>query len=176
MSIDVRAHPNLLPNVRVKQRPKARHWNQIVEHLNRQNTSGINSVIQLPNHLDNQANYTVHRFLLKNIQGDYLVCVRWDGVTEGTESISVCRPILLRTSTLSHNGVTFVYTDDVTRTASKAGETDETQVIVPAYVIGDQIYGTKNVFGGTGVVGSNGDPVVWHDMNMDARAWAKQAA
>lgn len=175
MSRDVRAHPNLLPEVRVRQRPKARHWNQIVEHLNRQNT-GVDSVTQLPNHLDNQTNYIVHRFLIKNIQGDYLVCVRWDGVTEGTESISVSRPMLLRTSTLSHNGVTFVYTDNVTRTASKTGETDETQVIVPAYVIGDQIFGTKNVFGGTGAISSDGSPIVWHDMNMDARAWAKQAA
>jgi len=174
MSSDVRAHPNLLPNVRVRQRPKARHWNQIVEHLNRQNT-GVDSVIQLPNHFDNRVNFITHRFLVKNIQGDYLVCVRWDGVTEGVESVSIARPMLLRTSTLSHNGVTFVYTDNVTRTASKTGETDETQVIIPAYVIGDQIFGTKNVFGGTGVVSVNGDPIVWNDMNMDARAWAKQA-
>ncbi len=176
MPTEVRAHPNLLPNVRVKQRPKARHWNQIVEHLNRQNTTGIDSVRQLENHFDNQTNFIVHRFKIKNIQGDYLVCVRWDGVTESDESTSVARPMLLRTSILSHNGVTFVYTDYVTRTASKTGETDETQVIVPAYAIGDQIFGTKNIFGGTGTVSASGEPVVWNDMNMDARAWAKQAA
>ena len=153
---------------------KAREWNQVADHLNRQN-SGVDIPRQLPNRADLAALAQTGRFRIKTIQGEYLVCVAWDGATEGTEQITVGRPYLLRTANLAHNGVTFVYTNDVTRTASKVGETDETQVIVPAYAVDDEITAIKGIERGTGVIGPGSSRVVWQDLNIDARAWAKEA-
>jgi hypothetical protein len=51
------------------------------------------------------------------IAGDYLVCSPWDGFTASDDVLSVARPPLLRTGLTDHNGITFTYPDDVTRTA-----------------------------------------------------------
>ena len=74
------------------------------------------------------------------------------------------------------DGVTFVHDSTIQRTASATGEDDETQVIVPAYVIGDIIVAMQNIVGGNGVKDRDGKALRWMDLNVDARAWAKQAA
>ena len=69
-----------------------------------------------------------------DIQPNDLGCVRvWRGNTIGTQAIFVARPARLR-SEASRDGVTYTYTDAQTRTASKAGETDEVQKVTPTSV------------------------------------------
>ena len=175
MADNPRQHSNLVPRV-VRGGPvRARDWNHIADHVNRQNT-GVNPALQLPNLTDSPGTSLFGRFRIKVIEGDSLLCVAWNGTTEGTEQISVARPFLLRTITADHNNVTFVYPDNVTRTASAAGETDETDVIVPAYVVDDEIIAIKGILRGTGAFTSASTTIVWQDLNIDARAWAKQAA
>ena len=179
-----RQHPVLIPHVRSGDPIKARDWNHIGEHINRQNT-GVDPARQLANVADISNAPGFGRFKIKTIESDYLVCVEWNGQDEGhigpsgarvTPSILVARPFLLRTVTASHNSVTFVYTDDTTRTASATGEDDETQVIVPAYAVDDEIIAIKGITRGNGAIGVANNPVLWQDLNIDARAWAKQAA
>jgi len=175
MADDPRQHSNLVPRVIPGGAIKARDWNHIGEHVNRQN-SGVNPALQLPNIVDSPGTALFGRFRIKVIEGDSLLSVTWNGSTEGTEQISIARPILLRTITTSHNDVTFVYSDNVTRTASKSGEDDEIQVIVPAYVVDDEIIAIKGIVRGTGAFTSSSTTIVWQDLNIDARAWAKQAS
>jgi len=174
MAEQVRQHANLIPRVVPGALIKAKDWNQIGDHINRQNT-GVNPARHLPNAADSATESQFARFRLKSIQGDYLICVTWNGFDEGDENINVARPVLLRTVTTSHNDVTFVYTDDVTRTASASGEDDETQVIVPAYVVDDEIFAIKGITRGTGALSETHRAIVWQDLNTDSRAWAKQA-
>jgi hypothetical protein len=63
---------------------------------------------------------------------------------------------------------------DVTRTADD-GATTETQVIVPAYVVDDVIYAMRGIEGGTNVIDDQNESVEWIDLNLDGRAWAKEA-
>ena len=173
---ELRASPNLLTNSLLSgDFIQAREWNQVADHINRQN-SGVATPRQLPNAADLQNLIQMGRFRIKSIQGEYLVCVEWNGATEGTVQINIDRPFLLRTSNLAHNDATFVYTGNETRTASAPAQTDETQVIVPAYVVDDEIIAVKGITRGTGAIGTGNTKVVWEDLNIDARAWAKEAS
>ena len=125
----------------------------------------------------------VRRFKVSAIKPDYLECNTWDGVNTGTATVYVARPPRLRASeesrTFSGGTVTYsaVSATGATRTATVSGD-DEPQVVVPEYVVGDEIFAVRNVTGKTGVVRTvNGDeiPVDWLDMNVDGRAWAKSA-
>lgn len=102
---------------------------------------------------------------------DYLECLRvWRSTTLGSEIVYVARPARLR-SELSRDGVTYVYTDAQTRTASKAGETDELQLVTTGYLVGDLIEVTVSR-GATGIPQvdeQRGRPI---DTNVDGRAWA----
>ena len=178
-----RQHAVLIPHVRTADPIKARDWNHIGEHINRQNT-GVNPIRPLSNAADLAGVAGFGRFRIKAVVGDYLNCVEWDGANEGhldgsgvrvTPNVAVARPPLLRRTVTAHNSVTFVYTDDTTRTASASGEGDETQVIVPAYVVDDEIIAIKGIVRGTGAITAANQRIVWQDLNIDARAWAKQA-
>lgn len=105
----------------------------------------------------------------------YLLC-RDPDIGQGESArqrFYVAMPSLLRAT--SHDEVTFVYTDGNTRTASKEGETDETHVLTPRYVVGDMIMAASPVAFGTGLSGivDQNTEVEWVDLNLDARAWAK---
>jgi hypothetical protein len=184
MSDDLKGYPTLFRPVSMGQGISAAEHNAILDALNRRNT-GVAKASQVSNLGDTADGISFRRFKIETIAGDYLVCLAWDGTTTSTltigetefeERVSIARPPLLRTSLLEHNDVTFVYTDDTTRTASATGETDETQVIVPAYVVDDEIYAMRDPTGGTGVIDDGDGSVEWIDLNLDARAWAKQAA
>lgn len=176
-------HPNYFRPVSRRDPILASEHNQILEAFNFQ-FSGVDRPRQLPNRADSAADGDfVDRFQIETIAGDYLVCVRLSGLDIATvtidgveveDRVNVARPYLLRTSLESHNSVTFVYTDDTTRTASASGEDDETQVIVPAYVEEDEILAMR-IPDGTGVITDDDRSVEWVDLNFDARAWAKQA-
>ena len=110
------------------------------------------------------------------INDDYLECVRvWRGSTLGTDVVFVARPKRLRGSETARDGVTYVLTDPQTRTASKAGETDETQRVTPDYLVGDLIEVTisRGLTGVAQVDAQRGRPV---DANVDGRAWAAEPA
>jgi len=111
----------------------------------------------------------VTRFRYKSMSGDYLVCRTWDGTTEGDTDVKVAKPYLLREST-TRTGYTYNYTGDQARTSTKTSDgSTEDQVIVPAYVEDDEIWATK---ADTGVT-VGGVDVTYIDLNLDARAWAK---
>ncbi|MEE8306555.1 MAG: hypothetical protein V3R81_04775 [Gammaproteobacteria bacterium] len=180
----LRDPPRLFRRVSAGGAIRAPEWNQFVDAFNNQST-GVNNPRQLDGNSDaNSTLTTIARFEIETIAGDYLICLPFDGLSTATETVdgvdvatrvNVARPELLRTSLDSHNSVTFVYTDDTTRTASAPAETDETQVIVPAYVVGDKIYAMNNIDGDTGVITDADSSVEWIDINVDARAWAKEA-
>lgn len=121
----------------------------------------------------------VSQFLLKSVSDDHLVCRTWDGATEGSANVNVAKPPALRRTGwhgVTVVGITYTYTGTQARTAVQ-GTTTENQVIIPAYqtasgqYIGNVIYAVQPQ-GGTGVV-VNGEAVVWQDLNVDGRAWAK---
>ena len=90
-----------------------------------------------------------------------------------------------KTIAIEGTDIDFVYNaDNVTRTADDAG-TVETQKITPSYDIavvggyrGDEILaifvGTTPGFSAKADGEELADPAVWHDMNTDGRAWAKE--
>jgi hypothetical protein len=184
MTDSFRRHPNYFRPVSPGRPVRASEHNHILEALN-YSSSGVASPRQLSNREDNPEGASFfQRFKIDAIKGDYLVCLPWDGTTSTTtingvviqERFLVARPHLLQTKLLSHNGITFVYTADQTRTASDGVNPDETQVIVPAYAEEDEIVAMRNLTGGTGVVSAGGQEVEWFDLNTDARAWAKEAS
>lgn len=136
--------------------------NQAIEVLNR----GRRAAIPRQNAGAARAGF-LRRFEITSIEGDYLICT---SVTTG-EMVNVARPHLLRRSLTSHNGVSFTYTDDQTRTADDGADT-ETQVIVPAYVAEDEIKAFR-VIDGTGIVDDDDKVIWWEDANNDGRFWAQ---
>lgn len=125
----------------------------------------------------------VRRFKISEIKPDYLLCVQWDGITEGAATY-IAKPFLLRgsatTRTFSGGTLTFgSYTTDGGQREATLDAVSETQVIVPEYVVGDEIVAVRNVRGKTGVTREDADAeveVIWLDMNTDARAWAKKSS
>lgn len=115
--------------------PTARDWNAF--------TNSILALADLGNRVKMArprpwAEWMPHEIVA--IFGDVLECVRvWGEVDRGTESVYVFRPPLLRASVASRDGVTYATVDPQTRTASKVGETDETQIVTPLYLLGDII-------------------------------------
>lgn len=101
-------------------------------------------------------------------EGDKLTCHTWNGVTEGTEDIAVYKPYKLRKSIWNNASavidgvnVAYVYLTNVKRRASVPSGAYEIQVVVPRYLINDQIIAIK----------IGGD---WYDINADGRAWARK--
>lgn len=174
-----RDYPHVHGKVERGQKIFARDHNMVVDALNRLST-GIDGAKQSANFSDTVSERIIARFRIEAIEGDYLEGIFWDGFTEPdfgeiTPRIQVAKPFMLRTSLESHGDVTFTYTDNVTRTASADGEDDETQVIVPSYEIDDELIIMRGINGETGVISETDSVVEWIDMNIDARAWAKEA-
>lgn len=131
----------------------------------------------------------VARFRVKSVQDDYITCRTWDGTTEGTTDVKVAKPYTLRktplhgkTLTINGNVLAFNYTGVSTRIVTK-GTATQTQIIVPGYIAtgtgygGHEIWAVIGIGRGTGVVlnpGANEERIVWQDLNLDGRYWAKQ--
>lgn len=125
------------------------------------------------------AQSAVTQYRYKSMAGDYIVCKTWDGVDEGTDSVTIAKPYLLRRTPFdgeTRNDITYAYTSDFERTATNVDEDEEEQVIVPSYVVDDLIYATGGIVGGTDVFDANDEAVTILDDNRDARAWARKAA
>jgi hypothetical protein len=121
-------------------------------------------------------------FQLVSVHGDYVLAAEFDGVTAGTLSIPVAKPWLLRRTPFdgeSRDGITYTYGGSASREGvdDDTSET-ETQLVVPSYVVGDVLFAIRTLRG-TGVtwspVAGVTDPVLWLDLNIDARAWAKDS-
>lgn len=122
----------------------------------------------------------IRQFKIKSESGDYLICEHRSKGVDGGESIFIAKPYLLRRTPfddLTRNSITYDYTSDTQRTATK-GSDSETQVVVPSYVVGDIIYAVRGVLGGVGTnvtIAEIDTPLDWLDINADGRAWAKIA-
>jgi hypothetical protein len=108
-----------------------------------------------------------------SVQGDYVSCYTYDGAETGTTLIPVAKPYLLRKSLTSRDSKTYsaYTTDGQERTATKAPDT-ESQIVVQKYLANDFIEVAPCY--GTGVVDSEGNPVVLVDINNSGRMWAKK--
>ena len=120
----------------------------------------------------------VKQFRYKSFKTDYISCLEWDGTTLGVEEVNVALPYMLRQTPFdgeTRRSITYTYITGQWRTASKSGESDESQVIVMNFHSSDTIYAVSGVAGGTGVTSETGEEVVWQDLNVDGRMWAKLA-
>ena len=119
----------------------------------------------------------VERFRLKSVQGDYITCRTWDGTTEGGSDVKIAKPPKLRRSIASESieGTTVSYSYasrtnnlDGKRDASAGGVTI-TEIVMPVYIVNDEIFAAKPLRG-TDVVVSSVE-LEYLDINVDGRAW-----
>ena len=116
---------------------------------------------------------------IQSIDDDFLICRTWNGTTLGPTDIKVAKPYMLRKTPFdgeTRAGITYTYTSVGTRTADDQTETED-QVIVPSYLANDEIIAILGTKGGTNTTDGEEDPkkINWLDLNVDARAWAKEA-
>jgi len=159
----------------------AKHLDESPKAINR-----ILESVQLPEQVTSPGVQTftqMRQFRIVSIKGDYLFAEPFNGVSTEGGLIKIAKPFLLRRTpfdgTVGRNGFTFVYTTDTERVSTKTSDsTTEIQVIVPSYVVKDVIFCIKNIDGGTGVTAVVANepsvPVIWIDMNLDGRFWAKK--
>ena len=140
--------------------PSAKHWNEVIESVN-DIVGGVSPPYQ--SITGDKIPPIMRQFKIKEIDDDFLKCVTWDGVAEGTALLEIGKPYLLRktpfdfdvsegyTRTLP-NGRTnkYTYLNYQKRKVINTEDEDDTeiQVIVPAYVVGDVIYAYKGMRGG----------------------------
>ena len=158
----------------------AKNLNRVVDaaNLNR----GVPPPMQIKPDPDARASATlaVRQYKVVSVSQDHIVCNGWNGTRQSEVPIKVAKPFLLRQNSFDagRNGLTFVYTNQAERVATETSSSDqETQVVVPPYVVGDVIYAVNGIVGGTEVtIDQNGkaELVTWLDINADARAWAKK--
>jgi len=111
------------------------------------------------------------RCRIVSVGNQTLTVNEWDGEDWSGAVTTVCKPFLLRTTNTSRNGLSYAYPNGYTRTATTGANT-ETQVIVPSYFAGDEIFTTKA--DSTGVFDVDGKEILAVDLNTEGRAWARQ--
>jgi len=114
-------------------------------------------------------------FQIITIEGDYFTCFELfhDG-SVGADIYNVAKPFRLRRTpfdALTFNGIAYVYSDNVTRVATKSGET-QTETIIPSWLVTlDVIYGSY-MGNGTGVNAADASTIVWI-ADAAGRAWTR---
>lgn len=117
----------------------------------------------------------VTMFRYKSQGADHVVARQWDGATEASVDTLIAKPYALRNSITSRGGITYSYTTSVEREADDSSST-ETQVVVPNYVTDDLIFAVRVPRGcGVSVGSMPAVALLWLDINVDARAWAKKS-
>jgi len=125
------------------------------------------------------------RFRVKSCGDDHLVCRTWDGTTEGGTDVKVAKAYKLRhsitsatvetdagsTTTINYTYASRTNNLDGKRYADYGGGS-VTEIVVPRWLVNDQIWATKVI--GTGVTVSSVE-LTWLDDNRDGRAWAAKA-
>jgi hypothetical protein len=159
----------------------AKHWQEVVQAL--KNMVGVGQGKQI---LNPTSQHQVKMFKVVDVDVDFINCHTFDGVTEGTDTIKVALPFLIRKTPFDsatrtdppRAEITYVYTSNIRRTATKTvdgEEVEEFQIIVDSYEEGDIIFASKGIFGNTGVYQddpTNEKPIIWLDENRDGRYWA----
>ena len=116
----------------------------------------------------------VRQFRVKSVGNDHITCRTWDGTTEGDTDVKVAKPYLLRRTPFdgeTRDGITCTYSSACERQASDGVDTED-QVIVDSYIADDIIYAIRVIVGGTDTTVSDED-IMWLDLNVDGRYWAK---
>ena len=120
----------------------------------------------------------VARFQIASNAGDYLTAYRvLADDTLATEVTYLAKPPQLRNSVAALGSATYTYSATDTRTATVGGDT-ESQVVVPAWTIGEEIRAEAGILGGTGVtvtLAGIATALQW-EARTAGRAWAKVAA
>ena len=124
---------------------------------------------------------TLHRLRVKNFSDfpDSLLCVTWDGETEGADEFHVAKPFGLRRTPFhgqTVDGITYTFSGMIRRTASKSGIPSETQVIIPGYFVDGELYAASGLAGASGVDVAGVGVTDFMDVNIDARAWAAESS
>lgn len=120
----------------------------------------------------------VAEYRVKQVFGDYLSCVTWDGTTEGTTFISIAKQFLLRESlptprtelNIIYNLTYSAGPDASNRYRKKTRATDgivETQLVSPAWAIDDVVYAISTP---TSVLDRDGNAISLL-MQSDSRQW-----
>lgn len=114
------------------------------------------------------------RLRLKVVLPDALLCHPWDGEKEVMADVLVAKRWRLRRTPfdglIDAAGRSYAYTTDVERVVT-LGVATETQVVVPAYEVDEEIEARSAPTGGTGVT----DAPKWLE-HGEGRAWAKVAS
>lgn len=110
----------------------------------------------------------------KSMDTDFIVCRSWDGTNEGSEDVKIAKPPELRfsivTETIDGTDVTYDgYDLDAQTRFAHDGTTDETQVIVPRYLVDSLVYVCRANSCGTD---EDENPIGLLDLNVSGRAWA----
>lgn len=140
--------------------------------------------------------FEVRQFKVIEVKEDYFTAYTWDGHEKGEVEVKIALPYMLRKGPFTgedDNGdekkrvieltgveLTYEYEDNFIQRLATATTTDdegveseseENQVIIPSYEEDDIITAMRGITAGTGVVDEDDNPVVFQDMNLDARFW-----
>jgi hypothetical protein len=118
-------------------------------------------------------------FHFKSDGGNFYNCVTWDGINEGSMTISIAKLPKLRISLLTETieGVVYNYTYaayasggvTISYTRSTTGGVNQTDKVTPPYLLDDVLFATGM---STGLVDSSDNPITWQEISE--RAWGKQ--
>ncbi len=123
----------------------------------------------------------IQAFIFVSDGDDILECHTWDGVTEGSTTVKIAKPYLLRKTPFHDktiDGLTFTITGSQRRTVTRTagGTLTEQQRIIPVYrdavddYIGDIVYAIEvdNLN-----ITDDGTVIRWLDLNVDGRQWGR---
>lgn len=119
----------------------------------------------------------VTQMIVTGVNNDHLVCRTFLESVQGATDILVAKNYKLRRTPFDGNtigGITYTYSNALAREATSAScpSLQEIQEVIPTYLVGSDIIYVAQPNGGTGVtVGAT--PVIFIDVNADARAWAR---
>lgn len=115
-------------------------------------------------------------FTLVSVANDTLTATPIGG-TSPSDDLTIAKPYLLRYTpfhTVAYNGITYTYSSATARQGDDGAATED-QIIVPPYVVGDEIIAMAVDGADLNDNGTTLDDVKWMDINVDGRAWAKEA-
>lgn len=112
----------------------------------------------------------IARFTFVSMQTNYILATPYDAPPDPPPvQVAIALPYLL-TQLTTFNTYNYVYSNATTRTSSRLGKPTITQRILPPYA--GHLW-AANV-GPVGTLMHGGSPVVWLDLNTDARLWMKE--
>lgn len=124
----------------------------------------------------------VKQFKVKSHSHDVIVANEFSGTVTSTIDVNIAKPYKLRFYEITAqtiDGTTISYDGYNTTTQARVAHIGttvaETQVIVPRYLVDDIIYACKpNDTDVNVTVSAAAVPVLWQDVNVDGRAWARK--